>query len=84
MRDCWNRLLQEAKGNDVWTATGCPRRVSTRQALVAEDGSVAKGRCKRELAVLRACFPEDPPGSMSREKEDVCLSELTCSWSARC
>jgi len=29
-RECWNRFLQEAKGREVWAATGYTCRESTR------------------------------------------------------
>jgi len=45
-RECWNRFLQEGKGNDVWTAMRymTPRIDKARQALVDEDGNIAEGR----------------------------------------
>jgi len=60
--DYWNRFLQEAKGNDVWTAAGytSPRIDKAGQALVAEDGLVAEGRHDREKAILRVHFPQGP------------------------
>ena len=38
-RECWNRFLQEGKGNDVWTAMQymTPRIDKAGQALVDED-----------------------------------------------
>jgi hypothetical protein len=38
-RDCWNKFLQEADGNKVWTAAGytVPRIDKTGQVLVRED-----------------------------------------------
>jgi len=64
-RDCWNRFLQEAEGNDVWTATAytTPRIDKGGQALVGEDGSVAEGRHDREQAILKAHFPQGPRGT---------------------
>ena len=63
-RDCWNRFLQEGKGDDVWTAAGYtqPRISRAGQALVLEDGSVAEGHLDREQALLAAHFPPAPPG----------------------
>ena len=45
-RECWNRFLQEGKGNDVWTATWymTPRIDKAKWALVDEDGNTAEGR----------------------------------------
>jgi len=53
-RDCWNRFLQEADGNKVWTAAAytTPRIDKTGQALVREDGSIAEGHWEREQAIL--------------------------------
>ena len=64
-RECWNRFLQEAKGNEVWTAAGytSPRIDKAGQALVAEDGSIAESQEEREQAILRAHFPKGPPGT---------------------
>ena len=64
-RDCWNRFLQEADSNKVWTAAAytTPRIDKTGQALVREDGSIAEGHWEREQAILQAHFPQGPPGS---------------------
>ena len=45
-RDCWNRSLQEADGNKVWTVAAytTPRIDKTGQSLVREDGTVVEGR----------------------------------------
>jgi len=63
-RECWNRFLQEGKGNDVWTATRytTPRIDKAGQALVDEDGNIAEGHYEREKALLSAHFPKAPPG----------------------
>jgi len=63
-RDCWNRFLQEADGNKVWTAAAytTPRIDKTGQALVREDGSIAEGHHEREQAILQSHFPPGPPG----------------------
>ena len=44
-RECWNRFLQEGKGNDVWTATQymTPRIDKAGRSLVDEDGNIAEG-----------------------------------------
>jgi hypothetical protein len=62
-RECWNRFLQEGKGNDLWTATRytTPRIDKTGQALVDEDGNTAEGHYEREQALLAAHFPKAPP-----------------------
>ena len=62
--DCWNRFLQEAKGNDVWTPAGytSPRIDKAGQALLAEDSSVAEGGHDREKAILRAHFLQGSTG----------------------
>jgi uncharacterized protein YeeX (DUF496 family) len=44
-RECWNRFLQESKGNDVWTAI---RHTTSRidkagQVLLDEDGNIVEG-----------------------------------------
>jgi len=65
-RDCWNRFLQEADGNKVWTAAAyaTPRIDKTGQVLVREDSTtVAEGHWEREQAILQAHFPQGPPGS---------------------
>jgi len=61
-RECWNWFLQEGKGNDVWTATRymTPRIGKAGQALVDEDGNIAKWRYEREKALLAAHFPKAP------------------------
>lgn len=62
-RECWNRFLQEAKGNGVWTATGytAPRIDEAGQASTAEDGTVAEDRHERERLTLGSHFPKGPP-----------------------
>jgi len=62
--DCWNRFLQEADGNKVWTAAAytTPRMDKTGLALVREDGSTAEGHHEREHAILQAHFPPGPLG----------------------
>ena len=64
-RDCWNRFLQEADGNKVWTAVRytTPRIDKTGQGLVREDGSVAEGQQERGQVILQAHFPPGPPWS---------------------
>ena len=64
-RDCWNRFLQEADGNKVWTAARytVPRIEKTSQVLVREDGSIAEGYHEWEQAILQAHFPQGPPGN---------------------
>jgi len=62
--DCWNRFLQEADGNKVWTVAAYmnPRIDKMGQALVREDGTIAEGRRDREQAILQAHFPQGPLG----------------------
>jgi len=64
-RECWSRFLQEARGSDVWTATGytSPRIDKAGQALVAEDGTSPESHHKLEKAILAAHLPKSPPGS---------------------
>ena len=64
-KECWNRFLQEAKGGEVWKAAGytAPRLDRTGQALVDEDGNIAKSQDERETAILKAHFPKGPPGT---------------------
>jgi hypothetical protein len=69
-RECWNRFLQEGKGNDVWTATRytTPKIDKAGQALVDEEGNIAEGHYDREKALLAAHFPKAPPSDyMPRE-----------------
>jgi len=63
-RDCWNRFLQEADGNKVWTAAAytTPRIDKTDQALVREDGTVTEGRSDHVWVILQAHFPWGPLG----------------------
>ena len=63
-RDCWNRFLQEADGNKVWTVAAytMPRINKTGQVLVREDGFIAEGCHEREQAILQAHFPPGPLG----------------------
>ena len=63
-KDCWNRFLQEADGNKVWTAAAytTPRIDKTGQALVREDSSTTEGHHEREQAILQAHFPPGPLG----------------------
>ena len=61
-RDCWNKFLQDADGNDVWTAT---RYTSVRidkagQVLVDEDGLQAETLEERQRALLKGHFPPAP------------------------
>jgi len=66
-RDCWNRFLQEADGNKVWTAARytTPRIDKTGQGLVREDGSIAEGHWECEQAILQVYFPKGPPGQFA-------------------
>ena len=45
-RDCWNRFLQEADGNKLWTVAAYTtlRLDKAGQALVREDGMIVEGR----------------------------------------
>jgi len=63
-RDCWNRFLQEADGNKVWTAARytSPRIDKTGQTLIRENGTIAEGHWERKQAILQAHFPQTPPG----------------------
>jgi len=71
-RDCWNRFLQEADGNKVWTVAAymTPRIDKTGQTLVREDGSIAEGHWEREQAILQAHFPQGPPGSYTPAEDE--------------
>jgi len=70
-RDCWNRFLQEADGNKVWTAVAytTPRIDKAGQVLAREDGSIAEGPWEWEHAILQAHFPQGPPGSYTPAEE---------------
>jgi hypothetical protein len=63
-RDCWNKFLQEADGNKIWTAARyiSPRIDKAGQMLVGEDGTIADGRREREQVILQAHFPKAPEG----------------------
>jgi len=61
-KDCWNKFLQDAEGNNIWTAT---RYTSVRidkagQVLVDEDGFQAEPHEERQRALLKGHFPPAP------------------------
>jgi len=68
-KDCWNRFLQDAEGNNVWTAT---RYTSVRidkagQVLVDEDGFQAETQEDRRRTLLKGHFPPAPTDTLPYE-----------------
>jgi len=81
-RDCWNRFLQEADGNKVWTVAGytIPRIDKMGQALTREDGTVAEGHWEREQAILQAHFPPGRDDGTRQRRADRHSGGSTRSW----
>ena len=66
-KECWSKFLENASGDDMWTAVkySSPRRDDSARPLISGD-LTAVTREDKERMILMAAFPEPPPDNGSR------------------